>query len=113
MVFQQGGPLVLVIAGVHLSTRHQFIATATAVTTSSRAVSATVFTAIYSAALTTSLNKYIPSYVGAAAVKVGLPESSLEALIEALASSNSTDLSSIQEITPAIIQSSAAGLKQA
>jgi hypothetical protein len=40
-----GGPLVLVIAVVQLSTRHQFIATATAVTTSSRAVSATVFTA--------------------------------------------------------------------
>jgi hypothetical protein len=46
-------------------------------------------------------------------VKAGLPESSLEAFIEALASSNSTDLSSIQEITPAIIQSGAAGLKQA
>lgn len=89
------GPLVLVIAGVQLSTPHQFIATATAVTTSSRAVSATVFTAIYGAALTTRLNKYIPSYVGAAAVKAGLPESSLEAFIKALASSNSTDLSSI------------------
>jgi hypothetical protein len=40
-----GGPLVLVIAGVQLSTPHQLIATATAVTTSSIAVSATVFTA--------------------------------------------------------------------
>lgn len=33
-----GGPLVLIIAGVHLSTPHHLIATATAVVTSSRAV---------------------------------------------------------------------------
>ena len=95
-----GGPLVLVIAGVQLSTPHHLIATATAVTTSSRAVSATVFTAIYGAALTTRLNKYIPGYISTAAVEAGLPQSSLGAFIGALTSENSTALSGVPGVTP-------------
>lgn len=108
-----GGPLVLVVAGVQLSTPHHLIATATAVTTSSRAVSATVFTAIYGAALTTRLNNYIPSYIAGAALKVGLPESSLKAFIGALAGNDSAALPSIPGVTPTIIKASIAALKQA
>lgn len=108
-----GGPLVLVVAGVQLSTPHHLIATATAVTTSSRAVSATVFTAIYGAALTTRLNNYIPSYIAGAALKAGLPESSLKAFIGALAGNDSAALPSIPGVTPTIIKASIAALKQA
>lgn len=108
-----GGPLVLVVAGVQLSTPHHLIATATAVTTSSRAVSATVFTAIYGAALTTRLNNYIPSYIAGAALKAGLPESSLKAFIGALAGNDSAALPSIPGVTPTIIKAGIAALKQA
>lgn len=108
-----GGPLVLVIAGVQLSTPHHLIATATAVTTSARAATATVFTAIYGAALTTRLDKYIPSYVVAAAVKAGLPATSLEAFVKALAGNDSAALSDIQGVTPGIIAAGVAALKQA
>lgn len=108
-----GGPLVLVITGVQLSTPHHLIATATAVTASFRAVSATTFTAINSAALTTRLNQYIPSYVGTAAIKAGLPKISLEEFIGALTSNNSTALAGIQGATPTIIQASVVALKQA
>ena len=108
-----GGPLVLVVAGVQLSTPHHLIATATALTTSSRAVSATVFTAIYGAALTDRLNKYIPSYVAAAAIKAGLPKSSLGAFIGALAGDNSAALPGIDGVTPAIIGAGVAALMQA
>lgn len=108
-----GGPLVLVVAGVQLSTPHHLIATATAVTTSSRAVSATIFTAIYGAALTTRLNKYIPNYVAEAAIKAGLPQSSLEAFVGAIADNNSKALSGIKGVTPAIISSGVSALKQA
>lgn len=108
-----GGPLVLVIAGVQLSTPHHLIATATALTTTSRAVSATTFTAIYVAALTTRLDKYIPSYVGAAALKAGLPKDSLGPFIGALTSNDPTALPGIQGSTPAIIQAGATALKQA
>ena len=108
-----GGPLVLVIAGVQLSTPHHLIATATAVTTSARAVSATVFTAIYGAALTTRLAKDIPSYVAKAALGAGLPKTSLEAFVGALAGNDAAALPKIPGVTPAIIGAGVGGLKQA
>lgn len=108
-----GGPLVLIVAGVQLSTPHHLIATATAVTTSSRAVSATIFTAIYGATLSTRLSKDIPSYVAAAAAKAGLPQSSLGAFIAALAGNNLAALPSIEGVTPTIISAGVAALKQA
>lgn len=108
-----GAPLVLVIAGVQLSTPHHLIATATAVTTSSRAVSASVFTAIYAAALTTRLTNYIPSYVAPAALGAGLPKSSLRIFIEALAANDAAALPTVPGVTPAIIKASVIALKQA
>lgn len=108
-----GAPLVLVIAGVQLSTPHHLIATATAVTTSSRAVSATVFTAIYGATLTTRLEKDIPSYVAKAALSNGLPKTSLEAFVGALADNDAAALRHIPGVTPTIIGAGVAALKHA
>jgi hypothetical protein len=98
--FGFGGPLVLIITGVQLSTPHHLIATATAVTTSTRAVSATVFTAIYAATLNSRLNTYIPSYIAEAAVLAGLPVSSLPTFIKALATNDAAGLSSVLGLTP-------------
>lgn len=108
-----GAPLVLVIAGVQLSTPHHLIATATALTTSARAVSATVFTAIYSATLTTRLASYIPSYIAEAALAAGLPPSSVMAFVGALAGNNPAALAKVPGVTPAIIEAGVAGIKQA
>lgn len=90
-----GGPLVLIIAGVQLSTPSRLIATATALTSSTRAVAAAVFTAIYAATLTTRLAKYIPSYVAKAALEAGLPPTSLMPFVGALASNDATALPKI------------------
>ena len=108
-----GAPLVLIIAGVQLSTPHHLIATATAVTTSARAVSATVFTAIFAAALNTRLAKYIPSYVAAAALRAGLPKSSVMAFVEALAADDTAALPKVPGVTPTIIGAGVVALKQA
>lgn len=108
-----GGPLVLIIAGVQLSTPHHLIATATALTTSARAVSATTFTAIYAATLNTRLANYIPSYVAEAALKAGLPKSSLMAFVGALASNDAAVLPKIPGVTPSIIGAGVVALKQA
>jgi hypothetical protein len=108
-----GSPLILVIAGVQLSTPHQLIATATAATTCSRAIAASVFTAIYSATFTARLKKYIPGYVSTAALQAGLPKASLESFIEALSSDNSTSLKGISGTNPEIINSGVSALKQA
>lgn len=106
-------PLVLVITGVQLSTPHHLIATATAVTTSARAIAATIFTAIYSAALNDRLAKYIPAYVAKAAVEAGLPPSSLPAFIGALSTQDTAALGTIAGVTPEIIGAGVAALKQA
>ncbi|KAN0112347.1 putative siderophore iron transporter [Hyaloscypha variabilis] len=108
-----GAPLVLIIAGVQLSTPHHLIATATAVTTSFRAIAATVFTAIYAAALSTRLASYIPSYVAAGALSAGLPKSSLMEFVEALASDNTTAVAHVPGVNPVIIAAGIAALKQA
>ena len=108
-----GAPLILIIAGVQLSTPHHLIATATAVTTSSRAVAATVFTAIFAAALNTRLTTKIPSYTAEAVLGAGLPASSVPAFVKALASGETAALPHIAGVTPAIIQAGVAGLKHA
>jgi hypothetical protein len=108
-----GAPLILVITGVQLSTPHHLIATATAVTTSSRAVAATIFTAIYAAALSSRLDNDIASYTAKAALSAGLPVSSLHAFVAALASDDTTALSHIPGVTPTIIALGVAALKQA
>lgn len=108
-----GAPLVLVVAGVQLSTPHHLIATATALTTSSRAVAATTFTAIYAAALTSRLDRLIPEYVGNAAVEASLPASSLPLFIQAIAQNDASALQDVPGVTPAIIQAGVEAFRNA
>lgn len=108
-----GAPLILVISGVQLSTPHHLIATATAVTTSSRAVAATMFTAIYAAALSDRLDSKLGSYVAKAALGAGLPARSVPAFIGALANKETSALAHIPGVTPAIIAAGVAALKHA
>lgn len=108
-----GAPLILIITGVQLSTPHHLIATATAVTTSARAVAATVFTSIYTAAFTTRLDTKLPSYIAAAALKAGLPPSSVKEFVGDLANNQTALLPNIPGVTPVIIGAGVGGLKQA
>lgn len=108
-----GCPLILLIAAVQLATPHHLIATATAATTCSRAVAASVFTAIYSAAFETRIEKYLPTDVARAALKAGLPSGSVEAFVKALSSKDTGALSNIPGVNPAIIAAGAGALKQA
>lgn len=108
-----GAPLVVIIAGVQLSTPHHLIATATAVTTSTRAVAATVFTAIYAAAFSNRLKVKMPADIAAAAAKAGLPAASIMAFVAAIAGKDTAALSAVPGVTPAIIEAGAAAAKQA
>ena len=107
-----GGLIILIIAAVQLATPHHLIATATAVTVSSRAVSASVFTAIYVAAFSDRLMTKLPSYIATAALKAGLPKSSLEAFAAALVGNDQAALIHIPGVTPAVISAGVAALKQ-
>ncbi|KAH7348901.1 putative siderophore iron transporter [Rhexocercosporidium sp. MPI-PUGE-AT-0058] len=108
-----GAPLCLIIAGVQLSTPQSLIATATALTSSTRAIAGTMFTSIYVATVNGRMDKFIPKYVGKAAIVAGLPASSVPAFVGALASQNMTALPTIPGVTPVIIGAGVAGIKQA
>ena len=108
-----GGPIVLITTGVQLNVPHHLMATATAVVNSSRAVGATIFTSIYAATLTKSLNSKIPQYVAEAAAKAGIPTSSIPEFVQFLATNNQASLATVPGITPEIIRQGVAALRQA
>lgn len=108
-----GAPLILIIAGIQLGTPHALIATATALAITSRAVASAVFTAIFSAALTERLEPNIISYVSKAALKAGLPVTSVKAFVQALATKDTAALTHIQGVTPTIVAAGVQAVKQA
>lgn len=108
-----GAIIIMVIAMVQLATPHHLIATATAVTVSSRSVSASVFTAIYAAAFSNRIKEKLPSYVSAAALKAGLPQDSLKAFVAAIAGQDQAGLLNIEGVNPGIISAGIAAAKQA
>lgn len=108
-----GSPLVLIVAAVQLAVPHHLIATATAVTTSARAVAATIFTASYVAAFSNRAERLVPEYVAPAALGAGLPAGSVQPFIAGLSAQNRTALAAVPGITPAIVSAGTAALKQA
>ena len=108
-----GAPLTLIVTGVQLSTPHKLIATATACTTSSRALAGAVFSAIYAAAFERRLTKNLPNLVAEAAIKAGLPKTDVPALISALSVGDIAALSTIKGISPSIIAAGTLALQQA
>ncbi|UNI23002.1 hypothetical protein JDV02_008844 [Purpureocillium takamizusanense] len=108
-----GGPLILITAGIQLSTPHSLIATGTALAITSRACAATIFTAVYSSAVSNRLQPNIVSYVSKAAISAGLPATSVEAFVTAIAGKDEAALMKVPSVTPAIIAAGVAALKQA
>lgn len=108
-----GAPLVLIVTGVQLSTPHKLIATATACTTSSRAIAGSIFSAVDAATFNTHLRTYLPRYVGEAVLAAGLPAASLPEFIEALSTGNTTTLAKIPGVTAKVIAQGGRALQQA
>lgn len=108
-----GAALTLIVTGVQLSTPHALIATATACTTSSRAVAGAMFSAIYTAAFNTCLKKFLPEYISKSALAAGLPASSIADFIQALSEDDTVALGEVPGVTPTIIALGIRALQQA
>lgn len=108
-----GGPVVLILAGVQLAVPHKLIGTSSALTTSVRALAGTVFIAIYSTALNTRLKVNLPNQIAPVVLKLGLPSTSIGALIGALSSGDMEAAAKIPGVTPAIISAGLVAFKQA
>ena len=105
--------ITLLTTGLQFATPHHLITTATALSVSSRAIAASVFTAVYAAAFATRYKEKLPAYIIKAVVPAGLPVASVPAFIEALATPNGAALPEIPGLTPAIIAAGSNGAKQA
>ena len=107
------GPLVLIVSAVQLATPHHLIATSTAVITSSRAVAASTFTAIYGATLTKQTGVKLPKYVAAAAIAGGVPMQYVMSFVGAFLKNDMATLKTIPEVTPGVIASALEALDHA
>ena len=111
--FGFGAPLILITAAVQLHSPHRLIATATAVSTSARAVACAAFTAIYFATLGSREAINLPREVGKAAVEAGLPSQLIVPFIGAIADRNATALNLIDGVNATVIAAGETANKQA
>ena len=81
----QSGPLTLLVACVQFTAPHAFLSTATGMAFSSRAIGGAFGSAVLNAIIKGHLNSHYAPAVAAAAVKAGLPEASVPALLTDLA----------------------------
>lgn len=81
----QSGPLTLLVACVQFTAPHAFLSTATGLAFSARAIGGAFGSAVLNAIINDRLASHYAPAVSAAATNAGLPESSVPALLEALA----------------------------
>ncbi|KAI1493304.1 major facilitator superfamily domain-containing protein [Biscogniauxia mediterranea] len=80
----QAGPLTLLVACVQFTAPHAFLSTATGLAFSARAIGGAFGSAVLNAIINGRLSTHYATAVGGAAVRAGLPEQSVPALLEVL-----------------------------
>ncbi|KAJ6076990.1 siderophore iron transporter [Penicillium canescens] len=104
-------PLSMVSA--QLTTSPELITLASALMTTVRSLGGAIGLAINNAVLNDTLNKELPEKVGAAALSLGLPSSSLPELINALATQSKNAVAAVPGVTPEIAQAAVVAMKEA
>jgi hypothetical protein len=91
------------VAGTQLAVPHSYLATATALAITSRAIGAAIWTAVYFAILNGNLANYLKEYVTAAANRAGLSGQTIPAYVAALTGANATAVLDVPGVTEASI----------
>ncbi|EEU33362.1 uncharacterized protein NECHADRAFT_30516, partial [Fusarium vanettenii 77-13-4] len=104
-------PLSMVSA--QLATSPELITLVSGLITTARSLGGAVGLAINNAVLTSTLEKELPKKVSAAALPLGLPPSSLPALIDGLASQRKDAVAAVPGISPEIAQAAIGAMKRA
>ncbi|KAG7406212.1 Trichothecene efflux pump TRI12 [Fusarium oxysporum f. sp. rapae] len=104
-------PLSMVSA--QFATTPELIALTSALMTSIRSLGGSIGLAINNAVLHNALDKELPKKIAEAALPLGLPASSLPALIQGLASQNKQAVAAVPGLTPEIAQAAVVGMKKA
>lgn len=99
----QAGPLTLLVAAVQFTAPHAFLSTATGLAFSARAIGGAFGSAVLDAIINSNLKSHYANNVGDAAVKAGLPSSSVAALLTSFATGNATAIAAVPGINPAVL----------
>lgn len=99
--FGQAGPLTLIPAIIQFSAPHAMIATASGLAATTRALGGAFGSAVLDAIVNSKLSSTLAPQVGGAAIKAGLPASSVPALMEAFATGAGFD--DVPGINPTIL----------
>ncbi|KAF2205838.1 MFS general substrate transporter [Delitschia confertaspora ATCC 74209] len=91
----QAGPLTLLVPLVQFTAPHAFLASASGLAYSGRAMGGALGSAVLNAIINNNLNNLLTPSVGAAATEAGLPQSSVSQLVKAMASGNSNTINTV------------------
>lgn len=95
-----------------LGVEHQYIGVAMALINCSRSVGGSVATTIYVSILKNKVTTFLPTYLGGALLKAGLPLAKLPGVAAALATGNLTS-PALVGVSPTILEAGAYGIKLA
>ncbi|KAH6661737.1 major facilitator superfamily domain-containing protein [Halenospora varia] len=101
--FGQAGPLTLLVALVQFTAPHAFLANATGLAFSARAIGGAFGSAVVNVIINNKMTSTFASSVGGAAVTAGLPASSIGALLKAMATGSPAAISEVPGISTEII----------
>lgn len=99
----QAGPLTLLVALVQFTAPHTYLANATGLAFSARAIGGAFGSAVLDVISNNKLASTLAPKVTAAALKAGLPEADIGLLLGAMASGNATAFGEIAAINPGIL----------
>ncbi len=98
-----GSVLAQVVTIAQISQPHSYLATATAVAMTTRAMAASVATSIYSAVVSDKLGTKVPRYIIKAATSIGVPTKSISAFVSAIASGTVGQAAEIPGVSQSMI----------
>lgn len=99
----QAGPLTLLVALVQFTAPHQFLANATGLAFSARAIGGAFGSAVVNVIINNKLNSTLTPKVSKAALDAGLPASSLGDLFKAMATGDPAAFAAVVGLTPEIL----------
>jgi hypothetical protein len=99
----QSGPLTLLVALTQFTAPHAFLSTATGLAFSARAIGGAFGSAVIDAIVNGKLSSTLAPQVGDAAVKAGLPKSSVAGLLEAMAAGSAEMIQAVPGINDKIL----------
>ena len=101
------------VAGAQLTAPYAYLASATGLSMTSRAIGAAVFTSIYSAVVNQKLATYTMDYITKAALAAGLSIGSTPMFVESLADGDLDQAAEVSGVTQAILTAGTHALQQA